>query len=72
MAIQVKNDQDEKITDTLSKVSTYEDWPEKTRINETQIQPMSLQITEFSSKLSDYETRLDNTNIDTNIDDLKY
>ena len=54
---------------------------------------MSLQITEFSSKLSDYETRLDNmifknasnfetemkehkdiinTNIDTNIDDLKY
>ena len=29
-------------------------------INETQIQPMSLQIIEISSKLSAYETHLEN------------
>ena len=59
LAFKVKNEQDEKIIEFSSKLSTYEDCLEKMNINGTQIPPMSLQITDFS-KLSAYENRLDN------------
>ena len=56
LALQVKKEQYEKITELSSKLSTYEYSPEKLTINETYIQAMSLlQITEILSKLSTYE-----------------
>ena len=58
LVLQVKNELDEKITELSSKISTYEDRIEKMSIIKTQIQPMSLQITESSSKSSAYVTPL--------------
>ena len=71
MALQVKNEQDEKITDLSSKLSTYKDGLEKTSNKETQLHPLVLQveqdqdekITDLSSKLSTYSYRLNKMNI---------
>ena len=46
--------QEEQLTDISSKLSTYEDLLEKMNITETKIYPLSLHITEISSKLSAY------------------
>ena len=39
-----KNNQEENITDLSSKLSTYEDLLDKMIINETQLQPLTLQV----------------------------
>ena len=41
------DNQEEKLTDISSKLSNYEDHIEKLSIKETQIQPLSLHITDF-------------------------
>ena len=60
LALQAKNDKDEKITELLYQLSTYEYHLDKMSTNKKQIKPMSLHITEISSRLSAYENRLDN------------
>ena len=72
MEIQVKNEQDEKTTEFLSKLSIYEDHLEKMMNKETKLQTLALQvknsqyekITELSSKLSndDYSLEKMSTN----------
>ena len=71
MAIQVKNEQDEKITEISSKLSTYEDRLYKMSKKERHIQPLVLQvkneldekITELSSRISTYEDRIEKMSI---------
>ena len=54
LAIQAKNEQDEKITELSSKISTFEDHLEKMSINKTQIQPLALQLkNEQDEKITD-------------------
>ena len=60
LPLRVNNEQDDKITELSSKLSTYEDRIEKLSITETQIHPLSLQITEISYKLSAIKTALKN------------
>ena len=67
---QVKNNQYEKILELLSKLSNYEYLLEKLSTTETQIQPLQLQITEISSKLSAHKNRLDKMSI-TNISNFE-
>ena len=44
LTLQVKNEQDEKITDLIYKLPTYEDRLYKMIINETQLHPLALQV----------------------------
>ena len=44
LELQVKNEQNEKITEISSKPSTYEYRLDKISINETQLHPLALQV----------------------------